>query len=194
MSHKYSAISIFCVVVLGVAATVTYFGYAPRNTPAMHTTLQMDAYMENVSAIIMNKQGKPNMKIVSPKMTHYATNDTTQLIDPELTLYRKSPKPWFIKAKYAKATDGIENIHFSEDVTIHHAADDVNPATLIKTSTLLVQPNKQIASTNDEITLIQPDLVVKATGMYADLNTGDIKLISQARGEYTPGVSNSDLK
>jgi hypothetical protein len=34
--------------------------------------------------------------------------------------------------------------------------------------------------------LIQPGLVVNALGMYADLNTGDIKLLSQARGEYLP--------
>ncbi|MCW5582746.1 MAG: LPS export ABC transporter periplasmic protein LptC, partial [Gammaproteobacteria bacterium] len=61
-----------------------------------------------------------------------------------------------------------------------------SPATLIKTPTLSVQPNKQIAETNDLITLIQPNLVVKSTGMYADMNTGNIKLLSQARGEYVP--------
>ncbi|MBV9576025.1 MAG: LPS export ABC transporter periplasmic protein LptC, partial [Gammaproteobacteria bacterium] len=72
------------------------------------------------------------------------------------------------------------------NVTIHHAADVNNPATLIKTSTLTVYPNKKLAQTNAFITMIQPSLLVKAIGMQADMNTGDIKLLTQARGEYVP--------
>ena len=186
MSYKYSIISFIIVAVLGVTTSMTYFFYRPQNNIPTPTVALADAMMENVSAIIMDKQGKPSLKIVSPKMIHFAFHDTTQLIEPELTLYRKSPKPWYIKAKYAKATEGIDSINFSENVTLHHAADENNPVTFIKTSTLTVQPNKQIALTNDLITLIQPNLTVKATGMYADMNTGDIKLISAARGEYVP--------
>ncbi len=102
-------------------------------------------------------------------------------------MYRKSPNPWYVTAKFAKATQGIENVYFWKNVVIHHAADFNSPATLIKTTTLMVHPNKQTAETNDIITMIQPSLVVKATGMHADMNNGDIKLLSQARGEYEPG-------
>jgi len=186
MTSKYLIISIITIMVLGVTSSVMYFSYRPQSTITMRSTLRPDAIMENVSAVIMDKQGKPSLKIVSPRMLHFAANDTTQLLEPELTLYRKSPKPWFIKAKYAKATQGIEKVNFWEDVSIHHAADQGNPATLIRTPTLTVHPNKQIALTDDLITLIQPNLIVKATGMFADMNTGDIKLISQARGEYVP--------
>lgn len=186
MAYKYSFISVIIMAVLGVTTWTTYFSYRPQNTATTRPVEQADAIMENVSAIIMDKQGKPSLKIVSPKMIHFAVNDTTKLIEPELTLYRKSPKPWYIKARYAKATEGIDNVNFWDDVTLHHAADENNPVTLIKTPTLTVHPNKQVALTKDLITLIQPNLVVKATGMYADMNTGDIKLISQARGEYVP--------
>lgn len=174
------------IAALGIAIWTTYLSYQPQPRTAAHSSLLPDAFMEQVSAVIMDKQGKPNLKIVSPKMVHYAANDTTQLIKPELTIYRKSPKPWYITANYAKATQGVDNISFRENVTIHHAADENNPATLIKTPTLTVHPNKRTAETNDLITLIQPNLTVKATGMYADMNSGDIKFISQARGEYVP--------
>jgi len=188
MIYKYSIISIITMIIVGVTTSMAYFFYHPQNTIPAPTVELADAIMENVSALIMDKQGKPSMKIVSPKMIHFALHDTTQLIEPELTLYRKSPKPWYIKAKYARATEGIDNINFSENVTLHHAADQNNPVTLIKTATLTVQPNKQIALTNDLITLIQPGLTVKSTGMHADMNTGDIKLLSSARGEYVPST------
>jgi lipopolysaccharide export system protein LptC len=186
MGHKYSIISVMGLLILGATSLTAYFSWHPKTPRSIQSSQQADAVMENVSAIIMDKQGKPSMKIVSPKMIHFAANDTTQLVEPELTLYRKSPKPWYIRAKHGQATAGIDKVNFWDNVTIHHAADENNPVTFIKTPTLTVHPDKQIALTKDLITLIQPNLIVKATGMYADMNTGDIKLISQARGEYVP--------
>lgn len=186
MTYKYAAISLIMIIVVGLATWTTYFSYRPQNNASTTTTLLPDAFMEDVTAFIMDKQGKPSMKIITPKMVHFTENDTSQLTSPQLTLYRKSPKPWYVTANQAKATQGIENVHFWDNVVIHHAADNTHPATLIKTSTLMVHPNKQTAETDKLVTLIQPNLVVKAIGMNADMNSGDIKLLSQARGEYVP--------
>jgi lipopolysaccharide export system protein LptC len=179
------------LIVVGLATWTTFLSYRPQNNMLANASPLPDAVMEDVIALIMDKQGKPSMKIVTPKLIHYTENDTTHLSSPALTLYRKSPIPWYVTAKYAKATQGIENVFFWENVVIHRAADENNPMTLIKTTTLLVHPNKQTAETQDNITMIQPNLMVQATGMYADMNTGDIKLLSKARGEYVPNSSSS---
>ena len=50
----------------------------------------------------------------------------------------------------------------------------------------MVHPNEQTAETNALITLYQPNITVNAIGMTANIDTGDIKLLSQARGEYAP--------
>lgn len=184
MTYKNTIISLSLLTAIGLAAWTTFLFYRPQSAAAIQTVLMPDALMEEVTAVIMDKQGKPRMKIVTPKMVHYADNDTTHLTAPQFLLYRKSPQPWVITAKYAKAIQGINHIDFWEEVTIYHSADKNNPSTLIKTPKLTVHPEKQIAETNDLITLIQPNIVVKATGMYADMNTGDIKLLSQTRTEY----------
>lgn len=187
MTYKNTIISFIMMIIVGLAAWNTMRSYSPKNSFASTSSpLLPDAFMEDISALILDKQGKPKIKIVTPKMVHYTKNDTTHLTMPQLTLYRKSPKPWFITSHYAKATQGIDHVDFWENVNIHHAADEEHPATLIKTSTLTVYPNKQIAETGDFITLTQPNIVVKAKGMHADMNTGNIKLISHARGEYVP--------
>ena len=174
------------ILAIGFAAWTTLLSYRPDVTSGTPVVNLPDGFMENVVALIMDKQGKPSMKIITPKMIHYAKNDTTHLTTPQLTLYRKSPQPWYITSNYAKATQGIENVNFWENVLIHHSADQENPATLIKTSTLTVHPNQQIADTSDTITMVQPNITVTAIGMHADLNTGDIKLLSNSRGEYVP--------
>jgi lipopolysaccharide export system protein LptC len=190
MTYKYTAISLMMILIVGLATWTTFLSYRPQNNTSPNSKQLPDAFMEDITAFIMDKQGNLNMKIVTPKMVHFTENDTTMLSSPQLTLYRNSPNPWLVTANYAKATEGIENVHFWDNVVIHHDADENNPTTLIKTSTLMVHPNKQTAETNQLVTMIQPSLVVKAIGMQADMNSGDIKLLSHAKGEYVPNEQN----
>ena len=185
MRYKHSILSVVIIIVAGIAAWST-LSYHPQNLSSMQKISVPDAFMENVVAIVMDKQGKVSMKIATPKMIHYAENDTTYLTRPELTIHRRSPQPWYITSEYAKATNGADKVDFWENVTIHHAADTNNPTTMIKTSKLTVLTQDQIADTSELITLTQPNIMVNATGMHADLNSGDIKLLSQARLEYAP--------
>lgn len=150
----------------------------PANAP--------DAYMEEVLATIMDKTGVPSLKIKSPRMTHYAKNDTTEISFPELALYRNSPEPWNIRANHATAHDGINQIIFKHNVIITHAGDSNNPPTVIKTSVLTAYPHKQLAETDQIITLKQPNVLVKGKGMQANMTTGKINLLSQSRVTYVP--------
>lgn len=186
MTYKNTLISFIIIAIVGLAAWTTIITYRPHSLAALKSEPAPDAIMEDVVALIIDKTGKPSMKVITPRLIHYTESDTTHLTTPQLVLYRKSPQPWYVSSRFAKATQGIENVNFWENVTIHHAADNNNPATLIKTTTLTVHPNQKTAETQDFITLIQPNMVVKATGMHADMNTGNIKLLSKARGEYVP--------
>ena len=56
----------------------------------------------------------------------------------------------------------------------------------MKTASLTVFPDKQQASTDNAIVITQPDTVIHAVGMLADLNEGTVKLLSQAKGDYVP--------
>lgn len=187
MTLKNSFFSILILLAVIATAWMTYWSLN-RSAPiqSAQTNAAPDSYMEDVSAVFMNKLGKPSMKIETPYLEHYSDGDTTHFNDPHLTLYRQSPQPWYVTSKTAQSTAGMENVLFQDNVIIHHAGDLNSPATLIKTISLMVHPNKKVAETDAVITMIQPNLTVNATGMYADMNTGDIKLLSQARGEYVP--------
>lgn len=185
MTYKNTILSVTMILAVGMTIFITLINQ-PDNSRKKNDASIPDAYMENVNAVILDKVGKVTMKIVTPKMIHYAKNDTTDFIDPQITLYHKSPNPWFIASKTAKAWHGIDNLVFNTDVTIHHPADYNNPATLIKTSTLTVHPNENTAETAEPITMIQPNSIMKAIGMHADMDSGNIRLLSQAQGEYVP--------
>lgn len=145
-----------------------------------------DAFMEEVVATFMNKQGDPALKVLSPKMTHYTNHDITNIEKPLVTIYRNSPNPWYINSDYAKTSQGLGQIDFWSHVKIYHQADNKNPLTTMKTMSLTVFPDKQTAETNQAIVIQQPSTIIHAVGMSVDMNDGTVKLLSQARGEYDP--------
>lgn len=189
MTLKNNFFSLLIILAAIVTAWATFWSFTQSTTiPTIKPEIQPDSYMEDIHAVFMNKFGKPSMKIVTPYLVHFNEGDTTHFTLPQLTIYRETPQPWYITAKTAQSTAGMENVLFQDNVVIHHAGDLNSPATVIKTSTLMVHPNKKTAETDQPITMIQPDLTVNAIGMHADMNTGEIKLLSQARGEYAPGT------
>lgn len=186
MSYKNAIISLLMITAVGFATWATLSFYRPTTTITTPTIELPDAYMEDVVAFVMDKFGKPSMKIVTPRMVHFAKNNTSRLTTPEIVLYRESSKPWYITAKYGKSSQGVAQVDFWENVELFHPADEANPDTWIKTSILTIHPNQQTAFTNDIITLTQENLLLQAIGMQADMKSGNIKLLSHARGEYAP--------
>lgn len=186
MVDKFKLLSLATLVLAGIITLMTALSLRDQHKASTPLTDLPDAFMEEVNALVFDKQGKPKMKIITPKMIHFAKNDKTQLTTPELTIYRKSLMPWYVTSKYAEAINGTDKVHFRDDVIVQHAADENQPATVIKTATLIVTPDTQLADTEEAITMMQPNLMIKGVGMHADMSSGDIKLLSQTRGEYVP--------
>lgn len=189
MRYKFMLLILLVGATIMLALWTTPFSLQHHAiVPAPSSTLP-DAYMEQVQTVIMDEVGAPKMKIAAPHMIHYLEHDVTKLISPHVTIYRNSPEPWHVTARYALATDGTQEILFWDNVLIHHIGDGDNPTTRITTSTLTIHPEQRSAQTAAVITLRQPNLQVTAKGMLADMNSGDIKLLSQTRGEYDPSTS-----
>lgn len=185
-SLKNSTFSLLLVIAIALSAWSIILSKQSLLTTTEEDSNEPDAYMENIVATILNKQGKPSLKIEAPKMVHYVENDTTDITHPRVTVYRQSPKPWYINSDSAQALNGVEKVVFNKNVIIYHPADAENPHTSMKTDTLTVFPDKQQAQTDNAVVINQPDTEVHAVGMLADLNDGTIKLLSQAKGDYVP--------
>src|SRR5437016_8869286 len=101
MAYKNTIFTILLVTLVGIATWTTLLSLKPPNSNPTPTVHLPDAFMEDVTSIIMDKQGKPTMKIVTAKLVHFSDNDTTEFAAPHLTLYRNSPQPWFVTSNFA---------------------------------------------------------------------------------------------
>lgn len=185
LSLKNTVIALLMILAIGFSSWSIFLS-KKTNIFTKDSSTQPDAFMENVTASIINKNGVRSLLIESPRMVHYLEGDTTIIESPHITVYRDSPEPWRINSDYAKATKGIDSIFFWNNVVIHHPNDSSAPITTFKTNTLTVFPREQIAKTMDEVILSQPESIIHAVGMMANLDDGEVKLLSQTRGEYVP--------
>lgn len=184
MTYRLILISFFS---LGIAFCAWSWLPASKNAAIVsthHRASVPDAWMESVEATFMSHEGHILMKIHAPTVTHFADNDTTLLKTPTFLLYRNSPSPWRIQAGVGVATNGLENIRLSQTVTLHYPGDKTQPATWVNTDKLVIHPEQKTAETMEQVTLTQPNITVHGKGLHADLNSGDIKLLSETRGEY----------
>jgi lipopolysaccharide export system protein LptC len=157
----------------------------PFHTPILQSDpKEADSFMQDVVAVIFNKEGKPALKLEAPHMIHYPENDSTLISTPHVTIYRQTPKPWYVDAEHAKTNHGINEIVFWSHVNIHHPADQENPKTSLKTATLTIHPDQKTAVTDQPIIFNQPDTTIHAIGMLADWEAGTIKLLSETQGDY----------
>jgi lipopolysaccharide export system protein LptC len=186
LTLKNMTISLLIILAMGLSAWSIMITNPLKKVSIDENPNQPDSFMEDVVATIFNKEGNPSLKLVAPQMTHYPENNMTHIVTPHVTIYRKSPQPWYIESEYANAKNGIDEILFWSNVNIHHPADIDNPTTSLKTNSLTIFPDQKIASTKEAVTFVQPDTTVHAVGMLANFDDGTIKLLSQAKGEYAP--------
>jgi lipopolysaccharide export system protein LptC len=186
MILKNTLISLLMITAVSLSAWSILVSKDSKPKYKIADTSLPDGLMEDVVTTIMNKQGTPSLKVTTPRMTHYTSNDSTDIEKPVVTIYRHSPNPWYISSDHAKATGGVSQIVFWSHVVLKHSEDKENPTTTMNTDTLTVFPDKRTAETNQAVTISQPDIVVHATGMLANMNDGTVKLLSKTQGEYVP--------
>lgn len=188
MTLKNFTIGFLMLIAIGLSMWSIIITRESTKTSSENISNRPDALMEDIVATIINDDGSPVLKVVAPKVIHYVENDATDMTQPHITVYRKdSPSPWFINANRAKATKGIDQIVFQDQVTIHHPTDTHYPTTIMHTNSLTVFPEQQLAQTKEAIIINQPESTIHAIGMLANLNDGTVKLLSETREEYAPG-------
>lgn len=184
LSLKNIMISLLLLLAIGLSSWSILLSHTHGSILRKYDPKEADSFMQDIIAVVLNKEGKPALKVSSPMIIHYPESDTTQITSPHVTVFRQSPSPWTIDSDYAKTTEGVDEILFWSKVNINHLADDNDPDTTVQTESLTVFPNQRLVKTDEAITFIQPNTKIHAVGMLADIEAGTIKLLSQTKGEY----------
>lgn len=185
MSVRLLGLFITLVLVVGLSAWLQNTAEVPREkTPSLSIKHTTDFYMEAYDAIIMNEQGLPSHRIISPKLVHYTDDDTTEIEAPYITMYHEKGLPWKITAKRGWIAAKNEHILLSGDVLINRSKGPENEAMTLETERLRIRPDDDYAETDTKITMHTEKQLTIANGMRAYLARGQIQLLDKVKTHY----------
>jgi lipopolysaccharide export system protein LptC len=142
-----------------------------------------DAFMTDMTYTSFDAAGSWGSHLQAARITHYADQDTSVIASPKM-ISRSGPLTWIVTAAHGTARQGLKTIHLEDHVQVDRMHATKGKTLTLQTSALTAYPQRKWAETDKPVTIIQPNSVVYATGLTADMQAGDIHLLSDVKGTY----------
>ena len=127
-----------------------------------------DYIVEDLSAVSMNEQGRPERRIHTPLLRHYPDDDSSELQSPVLWVLADDAPPWQANAEQAWVSADAEEILLQGQVTVEREGTAAVAPVRLKTSELLLLPDRDYAETDRFVEIESRDDWITATdGMRA---------------------------
>jgi lipopolysaccharide export system protein LptC len=174
------------ILLLGAAYWLNLQVQAP--VPGTNPNLRHDPdyVIDNFTATTLDEQGKIRFVMSAKKMWHYPDDDSTHLEIPRLESFTAEHPPMRMSAQKGEISRKGDDVFLRDEVIIVRPAYANKSELTFNTNYLHVVPNKDIADTDQAVTLVDARTSVNAVGMELDNKTRTIKLLSHVKTVYEP--------
>ncbi len=168
--------------------------------PIPITKHKSDGFTSKIVYRDIDKKGQLKNQLTSTQLTHYPKENNAQLMQPTFILHETSRKrkvsthatskmPWVITANRAESLEGNKIIKLYGHVSIDKASDENHPDQHFRTKALTFYPKENRLETEHPVTLWQPDTMIQATGLKANLDQDTVIFLANTRMVYKPQKS-----
>jgi lipopolysaccharide export system protein LptC len=145
-----------------------------------------DFFLDDFILRVMDEAGRPKHKVEGTRLVHYPDDDTAEVDDPYMEIYRPQAPDWQISARFAWIGPGGEQVRLQREVVVERVAEaDVAPMTML-TEELLALPDDEYVETDLPVRFLGTGWDVTAIGMRGWLGEGRMELLSEVRGVHEP--------
>lgn len=144
-----------------------------------------DFYVEKFNVQRYDATGQLINSLVADKMTHYPDDDTTDVINPDLNIYRDG-HPMHITAKQAHMTQDGKEVTMKGNVRLLRPAGE-RPALLLETETMTAYSDDQRAHSNAPVKITQGSTVIHGGGVDYNGKSLVTQLFGGVRGTFIQG-------
>lgn len=145
-----------------------------------------DLFLDDFSLLTMDEAGRPKNRLQGERLVHYPDDDSAEVDEPYLEIYRPQAPDWQVSARFAWIGPDGEQVRLRREVKIERVADaGLAPLTML-TEELLARPDDEYLETDLPVTLLGPGWDLRAVGMRGWLGEGRMELLSEVRGVHEP--------
>jgi lipopolysaccharide export system protein LptC len=145
-----------------------------------------DTYMHNLITLTINQDGTPKNKLYADYIAHYPDDNTTELINPKLEIFRLDKPPTIITAEKGWVTEDNEVILLSGKTRLLQLNNAGDKELEIITSDVRVLVNQEYAETDKPTTIFGKKTIIKSTGINAYFGENRLELLHNVHTKISP--------
>jgi lipopolysaccharide export system protein LptC len=143
----------------------------------------LEIFMNDFELTAMDENGAPGYILQGSRLQQFNNSEDTEIEQPVFHLLQKGAQ-WKITADSAILSNKNKTIRLNNNVFMQQ--QNIEPAVSIRTQTLLVHTETQIAQTQALINFTQGLSKVKSNGMIFNNITSELELLSNVNGVLLP--------
>ena len=140
-----------------------------------------DAFVSGMDLRVMDVNGRLQYHVKAASMLHYPHVTRIDLVQPVVHLTREDGTVWHITSEHGQTTESGDRIWLLGEVDIQRPATGKSGSLRIRTSDLLVQPDAELAETDNATSITAESYRIDATGLKADFRNRQLQLRSRVR-------------
>lgn len=141
-----------------------------------------DYYMEYFTTLTMNQDGTPKNRLNASYMAHYPDDNTSELHEPKLEIFRKEKQPINVRSDTGWVTSNNDVILLDGNVYLHQYDDDGSTLKLeLLAEDARVLVDEKYAETDNATTLISKKSTTTSIGMRAYLQEQRLEFLSNVK-------------
>lgn len=174
-------------IVLLVAAIVSGWSawhMRERSEPAADTGQRSDYVLRDFELVMLGKDGTESVRLRAPELQRSREDESLAIVQP-LFLMPGEDGGWQLAADQGWV-DADGSLARLEGNVEGDSAEGHAVPTSLRTTSLELVPEQNIARTDDPVTLTQPGIMQTGVGFQANLKTRQYKFLSQVKVRYDP--------
>lgn len=154
--------------------------------PVTADHLDPDYYMEDFTTITMDEAGRPASKLYAVYMEHNPVDDTLELYEPELEIFRADTDPVRITADKGWVTNNNEVILLRGKVRMWIENEAGQVRLNVDTTEVRVLLLEEYAETDQNATIVAKRTTVKGRGIRAHFAENRLEILNHEQTTIAP--------
>lgn len=147
------------------------------------SSTRADYYLEKFETRKMDRFGQPAYALTGETLTHYPADDSSEIINPYLTLHHDNGT-WLMDSKHGRLTTDPDILTLIGTVTMKRQATNALDALSIETSDLRIHTGSNYVETDKPIEVVATNWTLRSTGLQSNIDKGVLTLMSNVEGHY----------
>jgi lipopolysaccharide export system protein LptC len=180
--------SLVAVTLLGVAAAggLAVWQLRPQASAPAPAQTRSDYILENFELTTLDDQGQESFSVQAPRLERDPRGKSLTLTLPQFSFPDQDGGRWQATSKTAWVADKGVEVRLNTKVEMIGPPTPLGDRTRFNTDNLQIFPKRDLAQTDDSVTVSRADSILRGTGLRANMKTHQIQLLANVKGRYAP--------